>query len=637
MNNKNLIFRCFIYFIIIFVIIFFVLDYLKKDDLNRVTKNYEETTLKNYNIYLDELKKTAEFIYFNEFTKDKKLIRVFQNENIEELSIKLYDEFEPNFAYYKTLGVFDISFYSNQKKHILNFKDINFQDNFLSSLVGDVISTKKDIMEFKNRQNDTFIVFLKPIIDDKLNLVGVVNIEFDFNTILEKLNDSLNLEYKKAILDKTVVKSDEFLEIFKSSYYDNSIFLQMNNIKDSESIKKIYDFYDLLLISLIAILVLFIYIFYKMKLLQFQKDLIQHNYDELFTQIDNYVLKLDTNLKGEITYATNYFCKSSGFSQDEIIGNNVNILRHPDISSSFYRNMWSDLKATKNWQGEVKNRDKFGNTYWVKAVLFPRYNFKNEHIGFSSIRTDITSTKQLEKTNRLLKEDLSSKLNDLRIKDEKVLNSTKVALMSKILDSFSHQWQLPISKISFELQKLNKDILEKSSLNDIKDSIEVELKELSDMLNETKIIFTSRDSTNSNLFEVIKETIESLKYDNIEIKYDIDEFININVANSELKKIISNILGTIIEQAKTYSISKATIKLNMENDSNDTVLKIEDNIKDIRKKAYLDNILKFEDEKYFDTKLYLAKLLIDKNQAIFWCNNSLEKTSYYIKFKKNKK
>ncbi|MBL3520565.1 PAS domain S-box protein [Arcobacter lanthieri] len=636
MDNKNLVFRYFIYFLTLFIFVFFVLDYFKEDKISNTIKKYEDITLKNYNIYVKELEKTAEFIYFNEFIRDKKLIDIFHIENKEELSKRLYDSFEPNFAYYKTLGLFDISFYSNQKEQILNFKDINFQDSFVLNLVDKVISTKEDIIEFKNRQEDSYIVFVKPIIDDKLNLVGVVNIEFDFKIILDKLNDNLGLNYKKTILsDKE--DNENLIEIFRTPNNKNIVYLQLEDLKNSQDINKLYVFYDWLFIFCVVLLAFYIYVLYKIKLLKLQKDLVQHNYDELFDQVDNYVLKLDTDLKGHISYSTNYLCQGAGYSKDEIIGKNTNILRHPDISPSFYRNMWSDLKATKNWQGEVKNKDKFGNTYWVKAVLFPRYNFKNEHIGYSSIQTDITATKQLEKINKFLKDELSVKLNDLRIKDQKVLNSTKVALMSKILDSLSHQWQIPISKISFELQKLKKDNLIEDELNSIRSNIDLQLKELSDMLNEIKIIFTLRDSTNSNLYEVTKEIIESINYENIKIKYEIDENIKLNIAKSELRKIISNILKSIAEQVEIYSIQRVTIKLSIKNDSDDIVLKIEDNIKDMRKKVYLDNILKFEDEKYLDTKLYLAKLLMEKNQAIFWCNNSLEKTSYYIKFKKSKK
>jgi len=126
-------------------------------------------------------------IYFDEIIKDDKLIPIFQNENTAEVLLELYDNFEPRFTYYKTLGLFDISFYSTLNEHILNFQDSNFQDNFVLNLVEKVIATKKDILELKNSQSDTYIVLVKPIIDSKLNLLAVVGFEFDFNNILERL------------------------------------------------------------------------------------------------------------------------------------------------------------------------------------------------------------------------------------------------------------------------------------------------------------------------------------------------------------------------------------------------------------------------------------------------------------------
>ena len=379
---------------------------------------------------------------------------------------------------------------------------------------------------------------------------------------------------------------------------------------------------------------------YKTKVQKFRNKLLKNSYDDLLSQVDKYVLKLDTDLDGKITFVTKYFCEMSGYSKDEILGKNVNILLHPDMSQNFYKNLWQELRAKKIWQGEVKNIDKFGNTYWVKTSLFPKYNDKKEHIGYSSIRTDITATKQLEKTNRLLKDDLSNRLNDLKIKDETALNSLKVALMSKILDSFSHQWKTPISKIYFELLKLEniKKDLDISKIEDVKNSIENELRDLSDMLNETKTLFSLRQNMSSNLLDIVKKISNKVDNSLIEIRYDFDENIKLNIVHNDLKNIIFNIVYTILDFVKSYSLKKVivNISIQIEDNSDEIVLKIEDNIKDKRKKEFVEQLLNFEDENKFDSKIYLAKLLADKNQAIFLCNILEDSTSYYIKFKKAK-
>ena len=642
MENKNLIFRYFLYFILSFALSIFVINWFKNISLEAVLNDYKKESLNKYNRYYDELIKTSDFIYFNGFIKNKKLISILQKSDENKIKDELYLEFEPEFSYYKTLGIYDISFYTVDSKPILNFQDVNFDDNFNLNITQKVVASKKEFVDIKYSDKNSAIVFSKPIIDEKLDLLAVVNFEFNFNQILNKLNSNSELIFEKFVSNSSDIEKDRLfilIPIFKLED-SKTFYLKSNLLEKNIKIEKLNDFYNFLTIFFGLSLALIIFLLYKSKNQDIKNKLLKNSYDELFSQVDRYVLKLDTDLDGKITFVTKSFCEMSGYSKDEIIGKNANILRHPDMSQNFYKNLWKELRAKKIWQGEVKNIDKFGNTYWVKTSLFPKYNDKKEHIGYSSIRTDITATKQLEKTNRLLKEDLSNRLNDLKIQDETALNSLKVALMSKILDSFSHQWKKPISKIYFELLKLEniKKDLDISKIEDVKNNIESELRELSDMLNETKTLFSSRQNMSSNLFDIVKSL--SNKFDNslLEIVYDFDENIKINFAHNDLKNIIINILSTVVEFAKKYSLERVivNISLQIEENSDEIVLKIEDNIKDIRKKEFFEQFLNFEDENKFDSKIYLAKLLADKNQAIFLCNILENITSYYIKFKKAK-
>lgn len=646
MENKNLIFRYFLYFILSFALSIFVINWFKNISLEAVLNDYKKESLNKYNRYYDELIKTSDFIYFNGFIKNKKLISILQKSDENKIKDELYLEFEPEFSYYKTLGIYDISFYTVDSKPILNFQDINFDDNFNLNITKKVVASKKEFVDIKYGDKNSTIVFSKPIIDEKLNLLAVVNFEFNFNQILNKLNSNSELIFEKFVSNSSdssddIEKNRLFILIPISKLEDSKTFyLKSNLLEKNIKIENLNDFYNFLTIFFGLSLALIIFLLYKSKNQDIKNKLLKNSYDELFSQVDRYVLKLDTDLDGKITFVTKSFCEMSGYSKDEIVGKNANILRHPDMSQNFYKNLWKELRAKKIWQGEVKNIDKFGNTYWVKTSLFPKYNDKKQHIGYSSIRTDITATKQLEKTNRLLKEDLSNRLNDLKIQDETALNSLKVALMSKILDSFSHQWKKPISKIYFELLKLEniKKDLDILKIEDVKNNIESELRELSDMLNETKTLFSSRQNMSSNLFDIVKSI--SNKFDNslLEIVYDFDENIKINFSHNDLKNIIINILSTVVEFAKKYSLERVVvnISLQIEENSDEIVLKIEDNIKDIRKKEFFEQFLNFEDDNKFDSKIYLAKLLADKNQAIFLCNILENSTSYYIKFKKAK-
>ena len=78
-----------------------------------------------------------------------------------------------------------------------------------------------------------------------------------------------------------------------------------------------------------------------------------------------------TNLKGQITYINDDFIKVSGFSKDELIGQPHNLVRHPDMPTAAFEDMWQHLKAGQSWMGMVKNRCKNGDYYWVNAFATP--------------------------------------------------------------------------------------------------------------------------------------------------------------------------------------------------------------------------------------------------------------------------
>ena len=98
-----------------------------------------------------------------------------------------------------------------------------------------------------------------------------------------------------------------------------------------------------------------------------------------------------TDLKGAITYINKDFLDISGFSSDELIGQNHNIVRHPDMPSAAFDDLWTTLKAGKAWMGLVKNRCKNGDYYWVDAFVTP-VTKNGEVQGYESTRVKAIKT-----------------------------------------------------------------------------------------------------------------------------------------------------------------------------------------------------------------------------------------------------
>jgi len=111
------------------------------------------------------------------------------------------------------------------------------------------------------------------------------------------------------------------------------------------------------------------------------------------------IIVSETDQKGKIIYANDDFCKISGYSKDELIGEPHNIVRHPDMPKAAFKDLWETVKSGKRWQGIVKNLSKNGEYYWVHAKVYPSQNAKGD-IRYISVRVKPTS-KEIEEASKL--------------------------------------------------------------------------------------------------------------------------------------------------------------------------------------------------------------------------------------------
>ena len=135
-----------------------------------------------------------------------------------------------------------------------------------------------------------------------------------------------------------------------------------------------------------------------------------------------------TNLLGVITYINEDFIRVSGFTQEELVGSEHNIVRHPDMPPEAFEDMWQTLKEGRPWTGIVKNRCKNGDFYWVLANTTPFYE-EGRQVGYLSVRSKPSREQITEADNayRLFKE---GKAGNLRIRDGKVIKHTVLTKLS---------------------------------------------------------------------------------------------------------------------------------------------------------------------------------------------------------------
>jgi aerotaxis receptor len=107
----------------------------------------------------------------------------------------------------------------------------------------------------------------------------------------------------------------------------------------------------------------------------------QHEFDYPAEQM----LVSTTDTKGFITHCNPAFVAVSGYSSEELIGQNHNLVRHPDMPAAAYKDLWSTVGRGRPWTALVKNRRKNGDHYWVQANITPIMQ-NGKPAGYMSVR-----------------------------------------------------------------------------------------------------------------------------------------------------------------------------------------------------------------------------------------------------------
>lgn len=117
----------------------------------------------------------------------------------------------------------------------------------------------------------------------------------------------------------------------------------------------------------------------------------------LYTEIetpypDGKLIVSTTDKEGNITHVNKSFVEMSGYSEDELLGTPHSILRHPDMPSVAFKDLWDTVNGGNPWQGYVKNLRKDGGYYWVKATVIPNIR-QGKVVSYTSVRRKPSRTK----------------------------------------------------------------------------------------------------------------------------------------------------------------------------------------------------------------------------------------------------
>ena len=132
--------------------------------------------------------------------------------------------------------------------------------------------------------------------------------------------------------------------------------------------------------------------------------------------IDQHAIVSIVDLAGNITYANDRLCAISGYTREELMGQNTGLLNSGTHSPEFYKEVWSSLQKGQVWNGESCNRARSGSFYWVVSTIVPLLGENGLPEQYIAIRTDISQSKRVEIEKAELLEKFKSLAAELNIK-----------------------------------------------------------------------------------------------------------------------------------------------------------------------------------------------------------------------------
>lgn len=397
----------------------------------------------------------------------------------------------------------------------------------------------------------------------------------------------------------------------------------------------------------------------------YQKKLQQ--YQELI-QTHNIVSK--TDIYGIITFVNDEFCKISGYSREELIGKNHNIVRHPDVPSSVFKKMWSIIKSKKIYKGIIKNRSKDGSAFYLSATIIPIIGEDGEIEEYIAIRHNVTDvinlneslikvknelsllnsklevkvkeqTKKLTKLNQSLENRIKEEIKKNEEKNHIMFQQARLVSMGDMIANIAHQWRQPLNELGICIFNLKENKDKQDEFNEIYEYCKKIIKNMSNTIDDFRNFFNkNKEKEAFFISSAINDSLvlirQILDKSDIKLSLNLEQDCKIFGVKSEIAQVIINLLLNAKDAILKENLKKKNITISSRVGKKYAFVNVFNIGKGIDLKI-MDKIF----EPYFTTKhpnvgtglgLYMSKMIIEHIGGSILVRNLKNGVSFILKF-----
>lgn len=156
--------------------------------------------------------------------------------------------------------------------------------------------------------------------------------------------------------------------------------------------------------------------------------------------LDQSAIVAQTDSKGIIEYVNDKFCQISGYTEEELLGQSHRIINSGTHPREFFQQMWKTISQGQIWRGEVCNRAKSGNLYWVATTIVPFSDKEGKPSQYLAIRQDITALKEAEQI--------------VREQQVQLIANSKLSAIGEMAATITHEINNPLGVILGRVEML---------------------------------------------------------------------------------------------------------------------------------------------------------------------------------------